>query len=106
MSDLVNNLEFRRISDQHDKKLKVLIETLKEKGIGDFENVLKLVTSTPQSKADKTLKKLNSLQQWFVRLILQVGPGAPLAALTWETGLLDMKLRIYKEKLLMIMHIL
>ena len=61
--------------------------------------------STWMEISSKTLKKLNSLQQWFVRLILQVGPGAPLAALTWETGLLDMKLRIYKEKLLMIMHI-
>ena len=55
--------------------------------------------------SSKTMKKLNSLQQWFVRLILQVGPGAPLAALTWETGLLDMKMRIYKEKLMLILHI-
>ena len=50
------------------------------------------------------MKKLNSLQHWFIRLILQVGPGAPLAALTWETGLLDMKLRIFKEKLMLILH--
>ena len=52
-----------------------------------------------------TEKKLNSLQQWFIRLILQVGPGTPLSALGWETGLLDMKLRIYKEKLSMILHL-
>ena len=61
--------------------------------------------STWMEISTKTLKKLNSLQQWFVRLILQVGPGAPLAALTWETGLLDMKLRIYKEKLMLILHL-
>ena len=53
----------------------------------------------------KTLKKLNNLQNWFTRLILQVGPGTPLAALGWETGLMDMKLRIYKEKLSMILHL-
>ena len=53
----------------------------------------------------KTVRKLNSLQQWFLRLILQVGPGTPAAALGWETGVLDMKLRIYKEKLALITHI-
>ena len=53
----------------------------------------------------KMIKKLNSLQHWFIRIILQVGPGAPLAALNWETGLLDMKLRIYKEKLMFLLHI-
>ena len=53
----------------------------------------------------KTVRKLNSLQQWFLRLILQVGPGTPAAALGWETGVLDMKLRIYKEKLALISHI-
>ena len=36
----------------------------------------------------KTEQKLKSLQQWFVRLLLRVGPGAPLASLGWETGLL------------------
>ena len=62
-------------------------------------------SSTWTEISAKTEKKLNSLQQWFVRLILQVGPGAPLSALGWETGLLDMKLRIYKEKLSMILHL-
>jgi hypothetical protein len=61
--------------------------------------------STWMEISAKTLKKLNSLQQWFLRLILQVGPGTPLAALGWETGIMDMKLRIYKEKLSMILHL-
>ena len=61
--------------------------------------------STWVEVAAKTIKKLNSLQEWFIRLILQVGPGTPLAALGWETGLMDMKLRIYKEKLSMILHL-
>ena len=33
-----------------------------------------------------TIQKLNKLQQWFIRLVLQVGPGAPVAVLGWETG--------------------
>ena len=52
-----------------------------------------------------TEKKLEQLQQWFLRLVLQVGQGAPLASLGWETGLLSMKLRIWKEKLMMVMHL-
>ena len=51
-------------------------------------------TWTNISKA--TIKKLNSLQQWFLRLVLQVGPGVPLAALGWETGAMDMGLRVMK----------
>ena len=61
--------------------------------------------STWVEVSEKTVKKLNSLQQWFLRLILQVGPGTPVAALGWETGVLDMKLRIYQEKLALISHI-
>jgi hypothetical protein len=52
-----------------------------------------------------TVKKLNSLQQWFLRLVLQVGPGAPLASLGWETGVLDMKLRVWREKIRLLTHI-
>ena len=61
--------------------------------------------STWVEVSEKTVKKLNSLQQWFLRLILQVGPGTLVAALGWETGVLDMKLRIYQEKLALISHI-
>ena len=53
----------------------------------------------------RTVDKLNSLQMWFTRMVLEVGPGAPLAALRWDTGLVDMKLRIWKEKVLMIFHL-
>jgi hypothetical protein len=52
-----------------------------------------------------TERKLNMLQQWFLRLVLQVGPGAPLASLCWETGTVDMKLRIWKEKLMLVLHL-
>ena len=50
-------------------------------------------------------KRLNDLQLWFARLALQVGKGTPRAALTWETGLMDMKLRIWIEKLMLVLHI-
>jgi hypothetical protein len=52
-----------------------------------------------------TEKKLNSLQQWFARLVLQVGPGAPLAALGWELGLVNMKLRVWREKIALVLHL-
>ena len=49
--------------------------------------------------------KLNKLQNWFVRLVLQVGPGAPLAGLLWDTCLLDMGLRVWREKIMLMLHI-
>ena len=52
-----------------------------------------------------TEKKLNSIQQNFFRLIYQVGPGAPLASLCWDTATLDMSLRVWIEKIMMIIHI-
>ena len=52
-----------------------------------------------------TEKQLNNLQNWFVRLIWRVGQGAPLAALLWDSQLLDMKLRVWQEKVLMVLHI-
>ena len=52
-----------------------------------------------------TEKKLNSLQQWYVRLVLQVGPGAKSASLLWDFGFLDMGLRIWVEKVMLMLHI-
>ena len=53
----------------------------------------------------ETERKLNGLQRWFIRLVLQVGPGAPLASLLWDFGLLDMELRIWVEKLMLALHV-
>ena len=53
----------------------------------------------------KTENRLNSIQNWFLRLVLQVGPGAPLAALLWDARMLDMKLRVWREKLMLMLHI-
>ena len=52
-----------------------------------------------------TTKKLSQLQSWFLRLCFQVGPGAPSIALTWDTAVLDMGLRVKKEKLMLIIHV-
>ena len=53
----------------------------------------------------KTEKRLNNIQLDFTRLVLQVGKGAPLASLLWESGLLDMGLRVWREKLMLLLHI-
>ena len=52
-----------------------------------------------------TIKNLNQLQWWFLRLVLQVGPGAPLASLTWDNCVLEMGLRVQMEKIMMIISI-
>ena len=51
------------------------------------------------------LKKLNSLQGWFLRLLLRQGPGVPSCSLLWESCLWDMELHVWLAKLMMIMHI-
>ena len=50
-----------------------------------------------------TVKKMNKIQSWFLRLVLQVGPGAPLASLFWDTLVLDMGLRVKKEKIILVL---
>ena len=52
-----------------------------------------------------TETKLNSIQVWFLRLTLQVGQGSPVAAVLWDTSLLDMGLRVKREKVLLIIHL-
>ena len=46
-----------------------------------------------------------NLQSWFCRLFLQVGPGDPLASMSWDLALLDMGLRIKIEKMLLVLYI-
>ena len=52
-----------------------------------------------------TVKKLNNLQNWFIRLILQIGPGAPVASLCWETGFLDMEIRAWRDLIMMVIDL-
>ena len=52
-----------------------------------------------------TIKQLNTIQRWFLKIILQIGQGVPLAALTWESGLMDMELRVWQEKIILVLQI-
>jgi hypothetical protein len=60
-------------------------------------------TWVEMSKA--TEKQLNALQVWFLRLVLQIGSGSPVSGLLWDSQLLDMGLRVWKEKILLVIHI-
>ena len=53
----------------------------------------------------RTVRRLNKLQNWFLRLVLQVGPGTPLPALLWDSGMLDMELRVWREKVMLAHHL-
>ena len=52
----------------------------------------------------ETERQLNSLQQWYLRLVLQVGPGAPLPSLLWDFHCLEMGLRVDREKVMLALH--
>ena len=54
---------------------------------------------------EATEKKLNSIQNWYFRLIYQIGPGASLPSLLWDTITLDMKIRVWIEKILLVLSI-
>ena len=53
----------------------------------------------------RSVRRLNKLQNWFIRLVLQVGPGTPTPALLWDQGMLDMELRVWREKLVLAHHL-
>ena len=55
--------------------------------------------------SETTIRKLNQIQCWFLRLALQVGPGAPRVSLLWDNQVLHMQLRIFKEKILLVLHL-
>ena len=52
-----------------------------------------------------TEDRLNALQHWFLRLALRKGQGSPDAALLWHTSQLDMAIIIYREKIMMVIHL-
>ena len=52
-----------------------------------------------------TVKRLNATQQWYWRLIFQVGPGAPLASMAWDITCLDMGVRVMQHKVLLALHL-
>ena len=54
---------------------------------------------------EKSVKILNDIQNLFLLKALQMGQGTRKVALLWETGLLDMRLRVWKEMLFLLIHI-
>lgn len=52
-----------------------------------------------------TEKQLNKILNWFLRLVLQVGPGASLAALSWDFSMLEMSLRVQMEKVMFVLYL-
>ena len=53
----------------------------------------------------ETENELEDLQLFFLRLAVRVPSGTPKVALRSETGMLSMKLRIWKKKLMFLHHI-
>ena len=53
----------------------------------------------------EALEKLEDIQHFFIRLVLRVPKGTPLPALRSETGMMSMKIRIWKKKLMMVHHL-
>ena len=51
------------------------------------------------------MKKLNGIQDFFLRLLWQAGPGTPKVALRADTGTRSMEARIWREKIMLIFHI-
>ena len=58
-----------------------------------------------QKYLQKQKKQLNKCQNWFLRLVLLVGPGTPLPSLLWDTACLEMGIRIKMEKILLVLHL-
>ena len=56
--------------------------------------------------SDKSIDKLNSLQNIFLQTLLGVGRACPTPALCWDTATLDMRVRVQKAKLALIHHIM
>ena len=50
-------------------------------------------------------KRLDALQNWFLRILLRQGPGAPSSAILWELQVLTMARRIWREKLCLCLHV-
>ena len=97
-------------------EISIVVNDWRSRAVGGMETALMLWQScvlpsllhgsgTWTQMSKQTEKQLNSLQNWFLRLMLQVGPGAPLSSLLWETGLLDMGLLVWIEKVMLILHI-
>ena len=53
----------------------------------------------------KEEEALAEIQEFYMRLALGTGPGAPKLSLSADFGLKSMKLRVYREKLMLVHHL-
>ena len=51
--------------------------------------------------SQESKRTLNKLQFNYLRKALEIGPGAPLASVLWECGVLERELRVWKEMVLL-----
>ena len=98
------------------REIAVIVNDWRSRSVGGMESALQLWeaccipsllhgAATWLDMTAATVQKLNTIQNWFLRLVLQVGPGAPVAALLWDSGVLDMELRVWRDKLMLMLHI-
>ena len=97
-------------------ELKAVVEDIRMQCVGGMRSALDLYSSCILSSLltncgtwteikDETIKKLDHLQNTFLRAVLQVPVSTPVLALRASTGLLGMKWIIWKEKILLVMAI-
>ena len=48
---------------------------------------------------------MNKIKNWYFRLVFQIGPGASLPSLLWDTITLDMIFRVDIKKIMLILSI-
>ena len=89
---------FKKMVDKFERSKKRNYDFLTKAGTGFQETVFKLDGVGPVDN------RLNSLQQWFLPLVLQVGPGATLTSLLWDFHCWDMGLQVDREKLMLALH--
>ena len=93
-----------------------IVEDWRSQCIGGFKSALDLfelaILPTLLNNADtwvditeEAVNMLEDMQLFFVRLVLRVPKSTPKPALRSETGLMSMKLRIWKKKVMMIHHL-
>ena len=75
-------------------KVAAIIEDWRAQVVGGFESGLMLwetcclpsLLHNAGTWVEAALKKLQSLQGWFLHLLLRQGPGVPSSSLLWETS--------------------
>ena len=96
-------------------EIKTVVEDLRSKVVGGIKTGIQLWescvipfllynSSTWVEIKDKDLQELSKLQRLFLNTLLGV-KNCPGALMLWDLGVLDMPMRIWKEKLILYHHI-